>query len=37
MMKEGDAWKIANVMYTVEPAGCESLRPKDPSRIRPVP
>jgi hypothetical protein len=34
MMKEGGVWKIANVMYTVEPAACESLRPKDPSRLR---
>jgi hypothetical protein len=36
MMKEDGAWKIANVMYTVEPSACESLRPKDPSRLRPA-
>jgi hypothetical protein len=35
LMKEQGDWKIANMMWTVEPEACEALRPKDTSRIRP--
>ena len=35
MMKEQGVWKIANMMWTVEPEACASLRPTDPARIRP--
>jgi len=36
LMKEQGTWKIANAMWTVEPDACPSLRPKDPSRVRPA-
>ena len=36
MVKEQGAWKIANMMWTVEPDACASLRPKDPSRMQPA-
>ena len=32
MVKEQGAWKIANMMWTVEPDACAALRPKDPAR-----
>jgi hypothetical protein len=35
MMKDQGAWKIANMMWTVEPEACTALRPADLSRIRP--
>jgi hypothetical protein len=35
MMKEQGTWRIANMMWTVEPTACPALRPSDPSRIRP--
>ena len=36
MVKEQGVWRIANMMWTVEPSACPGLRPSDPSRIRPV-
>jgi len=36
MMKEQGVWKIANMMWTVEPDACAALRPADPSRVRPA-
>ena len=36
MMKDQGAWKIANMMWTVEPDACAALRPADPARIRPA-
>jgi hypothetical protein len=36
MVKEQGAWKIANMMWTVEPDACPALRPKDPARVRPA-
>ena len=35
MVKEQDAWRIANMMWTVEPDACQALRPSDPARLRP--
>ena len=35
MMKEKGVWRIANAMWTVEPDACPSLRPSDPSKLRP--
>jgi hypothetical protein len=35
LAKQDGAWRIAHVMYTVEPNACPELRPKDASRIRP--
>jgi hypothetical protein len=35
MMKDQGTWKIANMMWTVEPDACAALRPSDPTRIRP--
>ena len=35
LMKDKGVWKIANAMWTVEPEACESLRPRDSSRLRP--
>ena len=29
-------WRVANAMWTVEAAACESLRPNDGAQIRPV-
>lgn len=37
LVKQGDTWKIGNVMYTVEPDACPAMRPKDASRVRPSP
>ena len=36
MFKEQGTWKIASAMWTVEPDACPSLRPSDPSKIRPA-
>jgi hypothetical protein len=36
MVKEKGTWKIANMMWTVEPDACAALRPADPSRVRPA-
>jgi hypothetical protein len=35
MAKQDGAWKISGMMWTVEPDSCPSLRPTDPSRVRP--
>jgi hypothetical protein len=35
LVKQQDGWKIANLMWTVEPDACPSMRPADPSRVRP--
>ncbi len=35
MIKEKGIWRIANAMWTVEPDACPSLRPSDPSKLRP--
>jgi len=37
MMKEQGAWRIANMMWTVEPEACPALRTVDPRRVRPTP
>lgn len=37
LAKQAGAWKIGNVMYTVEPDACPAMRPKDPGRVRPAP
>ncbi|MGE0360016.1 MAG: hypothetical protein AB7H93_07950 [Vicinamibacterales bacterium] len=37
LVKQSGAWKIGNVMYTVEPDACPAMRPKDASRVRPSP
>ena len=34
-IKVGDAWHVANSMWTVEPDACPELRPSDPASIRP--
>lgn len=36
MVRQDDGWRIAHVMWTVEPDACPALRPADPSGIRPV-
>jgi hypothetical protein len=36
LVKQDGAWRIAHIMYTVEPDACPALRPKDPSRVRPT-
>ena len=36
MVKEQGGWKIANMMWTVEPDACAALRPADPARVRPA-
>jgi ketosteroid isomerase-like protein len=36
MVKEQDDWRIANMMWTVEPDACPALRPSDPARLRPI-
>ena len=36
LFKEQGAWKISHAMWTVEPDACPSLRPADPSKMRPV-
>ena len=35
-IKVGDAWHVANSMWTVEPDACPELRPADPASIRPA-
>jgi ketosteroid isomerase-like protein len=35
LVKQDGAWRLAHIMYTVEPGACPALRPTDPSRIRP--
>lgn len=35
LAKENGRWRIGNMMWTVEPDACSSLRPADASRIRP--
>ena len=37
LVKQGGAWKVGNVMYTVEPDACPALRPRDPAKLRPAP
>jgi hypothetical protein len=37
LVKQDGTWRIAHIMYTVEPEACPELRPKDSSRIRPSP
>lgn len=35
LVKQDGAWRIANMMWTVEPGACPELRPSDPARVRP--
>lgn len=35
-VKGEGAWRVANAMWTVEPEGCEGLRPADPTVLRPA-
>ena len=35
LVKEEGGWRIANMMWTVEPEACPGLRPSDPGRVRP--
>ena len=35
-IKVGDAWHVANSIWTVEPDACPELRPSDPASIRPA-
>ena len=37
LVKQDDVWRVANIMYTVEPQACPELRPKDASQVRPSP
>jgi hypothetical protein len=37
LVKQDGSWRIAHIMYTVEPEACPGLRPTDPSRVRPAP
>jgi hypothetical protein len=37
MVKQDGAWKIGNVMFTVEPDACPAMRPTESGRIRPTP
>ena len=37
LVKQDGAWRIAHIMYTVEPEACPELRPTNPSRLRPAP
>jgi hypothetical protein len=37
LVKEEGGWRIANMMWTVEPEACPALRPSDPGRVRPRP
>jgi hypothetical protein len=37
LVKQDGAWRLAHIMFTVEPNACPALRPKDPSQIRPKP
>jgi hypothetical protein len=36
LAKVEGAWRIADIMWTVEPDACPALRPSDPGRMRPV-
>jgi hypothetical protein len=36
MAKEQGTWRIGNMMWTVEPDACPSLRPTDVTRLRPA-
>jgi hypothetical protein len=35
LAKVDGSWRIADIMWTVEPDACSALRPSDPSRMRP--
>jgi hypothetical protein len=35
LVHEEGAWRIGNMMWTVEPDACPALRPTDPGRVRP--
>lgn len=35
LVKVEGAWRVANAMWTVEPAACDELRPRDETEIRP--
>ena len=35
LVREDSGWRIANMMWTVEPEACPALRPSDPGRVRP--
>jgi hypothetical protein len=35
LVREDSGWRIANMMWTVEPEACPALRPSDPLRVRP--
>ena len=35
LVKQDGVWRVANIMFTVEPDACPGLRPKDSSQIRP--
>jgi hypothetical protein len=37
LVKQDGTWRVANIMYTVEPVACPELRPRDPATIRPTP
>jgi hypothetical protein len=37
LVKQDGTWRIAHIMYTVEPEACPELRPPNPARVRPVP
>ena len=37
LAKQDGTWRIAHIMYTVEPEACPELRPTNPSRVRPAP
>jgi hypothetical protein len=34
--RQDGTWRIANMIWTVEPEACPQLRPSDPARIRPA-
>lgn len=36
LVKVDGNWRVANAMWTVEPDGCESLGPPEPSSMRPA-
>jgi hypothetical protein len=35
MARQEGTWRIADIMWTVEPDACPALRPSDPARMRP--
>lgn len=37
LVKQDGQWRIGNIMWTVEPDGCEELRSADPAAMRPRP